>query len=108
MNIWRTPSKRSRRTCARALGTLKVSSESELARHGRRVTRPALRANGRGTCASGSCGADPSVEVVHLAEAENMLRQLREQYVSAVERACPWLTDVPVFKRWLSGESPAM
>lgn len=46
--------------------------------------------------------ADPSVEIVGLAEAEIMFRSLRDRYVVGVERVCPWLAHVPAFERWRS------
>lgn len=46
--------------------------------------------------------ADPSVEIVRLAEAESLFRELRDRYSATVERVCPWLAHHPAFKRWLS------
>lgn len=55
-------------------------------------------------CMSMSLGwtADPSVEIVRLAEAESLFRELRDRYSAAVEQVCPWLARVPAFERWLS------
>jgi len=44
--------------------------------------------------------AEPSVELLPLAEAERMFRALRDRYCSAVDRVCPWLAATSAFEQW--------
>jgi hypothetical protein len=44
---------------------------------------------------------EPSLEMLQLAEVDRMLIELFDVYIATVERVCPWLSEAPVFVRWM-------
>lgn len=50
----------------------------------------------------------PAVEVVPADQASAMFRELRDRYVTSVQRACPRLAVAAAFKDWLASTAPVV